>query len=791
VDGNGDVLEFLSYEGSVTATAGPASGLTSSVIGVSESSSTPAGYSLQLTGTGCTRSAFSWASPSASSPGSINTGQSCSGSPPTAPPTAPPTSGPTVVPTPAPTPVPNTDIICANHVLITQVLYDEPGSTANEEWVELYNPTAASVDLSSWSLTSNGNTYVLPQGASIASGGRFILGKSGFLAENGFESDVTDFSVSLGNGGRVLTLNDDSSGVVDEVGWETGIWSSLVAGDGEVIIRKNGGDSDDASDWEVAAPVAGGKFYACSGLGGGVGNGCWGDHLLLSKVYYDTDATLGETDGTHEWIEIFNPTKNNLDLTNWELVDGGASYTIASGSIPSTGYFVVAKSGFQAKYGVTPDHADLSLSLNNGGEQLRLKDANGVEVDFVAWEGGHSSCGTECVGWDIMATDGQYLVRSTPKDTDSPDDWVRVSFTVVPKAGRPTCGTPSCVFPDTLTATSVDIGQGDMSLVATPTKFLVGDTGESNWNSAYDVDTFDEWFRGRHGDRCTHIDYVVISHFQVDHLGYIGYGGLWKLRNGYKYDIARTLFRDYRSYVGSRSGTYTNWVNYLDVEGGEADLNAKIAEVGTTDIDMGFGATTTIVHVDGKTPSHPNGCRPEILDYFNETATNPPSENDYSVAFVVSLGDFDMFIGGDVSGEDYVGGFNYKYHDTETCLSEDVGEVDVYRVNHHGSDHSSNQFFIDTLVPQVSLISVGADNPYGHPRQSVVDRLDTANTQIYMTQRGDSTVNIYGAKVVSHCDITVASDGSTFTVSGTGVPGDVYTSRSAAARRTRSLLRGS
>jgi hypothetical protein len=69
--------------------------------------------------------------------------------------------------------------------------------------------------------------------------------------------------------------------------------------------------------------------------------------------------------------------------------------------------------------------------------------------------------------------------------------------------------------------------------------------------------------------------------------------------------------------------------------------------------------------------------------------------------------------------------------------------------------------------------------------------LDTANTQIYMTQRGDSTVNIYGAKVVSHCDITVASDGSTFTVSGTGVPGDVYTSRSAAARRTRSLLRGS
>jgi hypothetical protein len=45
-----------------------------------------------------------------------------------------------------------------------------------------------------------------------------------------------------------LTLKDSSEVVVDEVGWETGIWGSLVAGDGEVIIQKNGGDSDDAMD---------------------------------------------------------------------------------------------------------------------------------------------------------------------------------------------------------------------------------------------------------------------------------------------------------------------------------------------------------------------------------------------------------------------------------------------------------------------------------------------------------------------------------------------------------------
>jgi hypothetical protein len=185
--------------------------------------------------------------------------------------------------------------------------------------------------------------------------------------------------------------------------------------------------------------------------------------------------------------------------------------------------------------------------------------------------------------------------------------------------------------------------------------------------------------------------------------------------NGYKYDISCTLLQHFRSYVGSHSGTYTNRVNYLDVEGGFADLNVKIAKVGTSDIDMGFGTTTTIVHVDGKTPSNLNSCCPEILDYFPETAMNPPSENNYSVVFTISLGEFDMFIGGNVSGEDYIGGFNYQYHDTETCLSTDVGEVDVYQVNCHGSDHSSNQVFVNTLQPQVNLISVGANNQYGHP----------------------------------------------------------------------------
>jgi hypothetical protein len=79
VDDGGAVVQFLSYEGTVTATEGPASGQTSTDIGVSESGSTAVGESLQLTGTGTTYEDFAWADPSDDSFGSVNSGQTFSG----------------------------------------------------------------------------------------------------------------------------------------------------------------------------------------------------------------------------------------------------------------------------------------------------------------------------------------------------------------------------------------------------------------------------------------------------------------------------------------------------------------------------------------------------------------------------------------------------------------------------------------------------------------------------------------------------------------------------------------
>lgn len=72
---NGELIQFLSYEGSFTAADGPASGITSTDIGVSETGSESPGNSVQLSNSGSNYNDFTWNAPSAESPGSLNTGQ--------------------------------------------------------------------------------------------------------------------------------------------------------------------------------------------------------------------------------------------------------------------------------------------------------------------------------------------------------------------------------------------------------------------------------------------------------------------------------------------------------------------------------------------------------------------------------------------------------------------------------------------------------------------------------------------------------------------------------------------
>ncbi|HMP76152.1 MAG TPA: Calx-beta domain-containing protein [Kiritimatiellia bacterium] len=79
VFGSTQVIQFLSYEGTFTATSGPAAGLTSTDIGVQEGSTTPEGWSLQLCGSGTNYAAFAWSTNLPHSRGLLNECQSIPG----------------------------------------------------------------------------------------------------------------------------------------------------------------------------------------------------------------------------------------------------------------------------------------------------------------------------------------------------------------------------------------------------------------------------------------------------------------------------------------------------------------------------------------------------------------------------------------------------------------------------------------------------------------------------------------------------------------------------------------
>jgi len=85
--------QFLSYEGSLTATDGPANGMTSTDIGVSEGGGTAIGESLQLLGSGSVYGDFVWQAPATETPGAENNSQTLGGTASAAAPTFNPTAG--------------------------------------------------------------------------------------------------------------------------------------------------------------------------------------------------------------------------------------------------------------------------------------------------------------------------------------------------------------------------------------------------------------------------------------------------------------------------------------------------------------------------------------------------------------------------------------------------------------------------------------------------------------------------------------------------------------------------
>jgi hypothetical protein len=121
-------------------------------------------------------------------------------------------------------------------------------------------------------------------------------------------------------------------------------------------------------------------------------------------------------------------------------------------------------------------------------------------------------------------------------------------------------------------------------------------------------------------------------------------------------------------------------------------------------------------------------------------------ENDRGLCFHVEYHDFDLVVCSDINGVD-----TGSRTDVESAVAPVIGDVEVVKVNHHGSSYSSNATYVDTLRPEVAVISVGK-NGFGHPSQAVVDCWD-AHAEVFQTQNPADNAMIDGNITIATTDI--------------------------------------
>lgn len=94
--------------------------------------------------------------------------------------------------------------------------------------------------------------------------------------------------------------------------------------------------------------------------------------------------------------------------------------------------------------------------------------------------------------------------------------------------------------------------------------------------------------------------------------------------------------------------------------------------------------------------------------------------NNSSVAVEIASPDFSLIAGGDLEPS------------AQSQILGSVGHVDIYKVSHHGSVYQ-DEAFMERLSPDISIISVGAGNSYGHPAKQTIAALVRLRSKIYRT----------------------------------------------------------
>ena len=340
-------------------------------------------------------------------------------------------------------------------VIINEIAWIGTTESANNEWLELKNTTEAEVDLTGWVLRATDGSPVINLVGKISAGGYFLLERT----DDGTLSAVTADQIyvgSLSNTGEDLELVDASGAVVDGVdatgenGW--------LAGDN---ITKATMERKVDLSWQTSAE-AGGTPRAINSTGLVVveeetsppPSPSQGEGVTASTTNFNQAA--GETtvkkpavdepiineflpdpvgsDDVAEFIELYNPNINEINLSGWRLETklGGFEFKAGgNGLIKANGYLALGR-------------ALTRLPLSNLDDTVKLYSAAGKLVDSIKYkkpEMSKSYCLDERGKW-------QWCQRPTPgvKNYYNAPPRLEVVFPKEARAGAPVVFDSSDIF---------------------------------------------------------------------------------------------------------------------------------------------------------------------------------------------------------------------------------------------------------------------------------------------------------------------------------------------------------
>ncbi len=239
---------------------------------------------------------------------------------------------------------------------------------------------------------------------------------------------------------------------------------------------------------------------------------------------------------------------------------------------------------------------------------------------------------------------------------------------------------------DNLHVSILDVGQGDAILISRGNQQVLVDGGPSPQAIALELgEKMPFWDRT--------IELVILTHPSADHVT-----GLVEVLN--RYQVKQVLHPN----LDFESDIYDEWLSLLK----EKDIKCTVAKAGQQ-INLG---RVTIKVLNPQTP---------LL-----TGTESDIDNNGMVLHI-STGEVSFLLTADIMWEAEFELLAHRANLTSTVL----------KVAHHGSDTSTTPEFLAVVNPEVAVISVGADNRFGHPTPKVMERLEDriGSEKIYRTDK--------------------------------------------------------